>query len=86
MGKIIDCHRVNPTTDCQHAVRGADEEEVLRKAGEHAKEHGLAPSPELLARAQVGFERVDGMPWTEIDFPEDVVRAEREVLPRIEAA
>jgi choline kinase len=41
--------------------------------------------PELLAARQVGYERVDGMPWTEIDFPEDVVRAEREVLPRIEA-
>ena len=39
--------------------------------------------PELLARVPVGFERTDGMPWTEIDFPEDVVRAEREVLPRI---
>jgi choline kinase len=24
------------------------------------------------------------MPWIEIDFPEDVARAEREVLPRIE--
>jgi choline kinase len=41
--------------------------------------------PELLAQKQVGFERVDGMPWTEIDFPEDVVRAEREILPRIDA-
>jgi choline kinase len=41
--------------------------------------------PELLARVEVGFERVDGMPWTEIDFPEDVERAVREVLPRIEA-
>ena len=40
--------------------------------------------PELLARRQVGYERVDGMAWTEIDFPEDVVRAEREVLPRLE--
>src|SRR5207249_626580 len=40
--------------------------------------------PELLERVVVGFERVDGMPWTEIDFPEDVARAEREVLPRIE--
>jgi choline kinase len=39
--------------------------------------------PDLLARVQVGFERTDGMPWTEIDFPEDVVCAEREVLPRI---
>jgi predicted small metal-binding protein len=33
-------------------VRGADEEEVLRKAGEHAKEHGLTPSPELLAQVK----------------------------------
>lgn len=32
MGKMIDCHKVNPTTDCHHVVRGADEEEVLRKA------------------------------------------------------
>ena len=42
--------------------------------------------PELLAARQVGYERVDGMPWTEIDFPEDVERAEREVLPRLEVA
>jgi choline kinase len=41
--------------------------------------------PALLARVPVGFERADGMPWTEIDFPEDVTRAEREVLPRIGA-
>ena len=52
MGKMIDCHKVNPTTDCQHVVRGANEEEVLRKAGEHAKEHGPTPSPELLAKVK----------------------------------
>jgi len=40
--------------------------------------------PELLARRPIGYERVDGMAWTELDFPEDVVRAEREVLPRLE--
>jgi choline kinase len=39
--------------------------------------------PDLLARVEVGFERVDGLPWTEIDFPEDVVHAEREILPRL---
>lgn len=39
--------------------------------------------PELLARVEVGFERVDGEPWIEIDFPEDVERAETEVLPRL---
>ncbi|HEX7213384.1 MAG TPA: DUF1059 domain-containing protein [Methylomirabilota bacterium] len=56
MGKIIDCHKVNPSTDCQHVVRGADEEEVLRNAGEHAKEHGLTPSPELLAKVKAFIE------------------------------
>jgi choline kinase len=41
--------------------------------------------PELLAQVAVGFERVDGLPWIEIDFPDDVARAARELLPRIEA-
>jgi len=41
--------------------------------------------PELLARIPIGYERVDGMPWTEIDFPDDVRRAETEILPRIQA-
>ncbi len=41
--------------------------------------------PELLARVPVGFERVDDLPWIEVDFPEDVMRAERHVLPRIAA-
>ena len=30
-----------------------------------------------------GFEDVTGLPWIEIDFPEDVVRARAEVLPRL---
>jgi choline kinase len=41
--------------------------------------------PDLLAAVEVGFERVDGMPWIEIDFPDDVTHAEREILPRLEA-
>jgi choline kinase len=42
--------------------------------------------PEFMRRCVVGYERVDGVPWIEIDFPEDVAVAEREVLPRIRAA
>ena len=53
-------------------------------AGETGIEHEEV-YPELLARIPVGFERVDGMPWTEIDFPDDVVRAETVILPRIQA-
>ncbi len=37
---------------------------------------------ELFGQAEVGFERVDGLAWTEIDTPEDLARAEREVYPR----
>ncbi|MHA1538214.1 MAG: phosphocholine cytidylyltransferase family protein, partial [Alphaproteobacteria bacterium] len=32
-----------------------------------------------------GYEDVTGLPWLEIDFPEDVARAEAEILPRLEA-
>jgi choline kinase len=39
--------------------------------------------PVFLSQRVVGFERVDDLPWTEIDFPEDLERAERETLPQI---
>jgi choline kinase len=34
---------------------------------------------------EFGVEDVTGLPWIEIDFMEDVARAEAEVLPRLEA-
>ena len=49
MGKIIDCNKVNPASGCSHVVRGATEEELLKNAAEHAKEHGIVQvTPELL--------------------------------------
>jgi choline kinase len=69
---------------------GADAAPLLRgllasrvESGDTSIEHEEV-YPALLERVDVGFERVDGMPWIEIDFPEDVARAEQEVLPRIE--
>ena len=56
--------------------------EIRVAAGQTGIEHEEV-YPELLERVEVGFERVDGMPWIEIDFAEDVTRAEREVLPQI---
>ena len=50
-------------------------------AGDTAIEHEEV-YPELLARVDVRYERIDGTPWTEIDFPADIVRAERDILPR----
>ena len=37
----------------------------------------------LLQRVHVGWVDVTGLPWTEIDFAEDLRRAEDEVLPRL---
>lgn len=51
-------------------------------AGETGIEHEEV-YPALLAEVPVGYERVDGEPWIEIDFAEDVQRAEAEILPRI---
>lgn len=32
---------------------------------------------------RVGYERIGGLPWTEVDFIEDIRKAELEVLPRL---
>jgi len=56
MGKIIDCNKVNPASGCTHVVRGATEEELLKNAAEHAKEHGLQPTPELLEQVKTHIE------------------------------
>jgi choline kinase len=39
--------------------------------------------PVFLAQRLVGFERVDDLPWIEIDFPTDLEQAEREMFPQI---
>jgi choline kinase len=39
----------------------------------------------LLARRHVGWADVTGLPWTEVDFAEDLRRAEAETLPLIQA-
>ena len=33
-----------------------------------------------------GFEDITGLPWLEIDFPEDVTRANRDIFPKIKQA
>ncbi|MGH8502325.1 MAG: NTP transferase domain-containing protein [Gammaproteobacteria bacterium] len=53
-------------------------------------DHGLLETPHeealrdvLLAEPdQFGFEDVTGLPWREIDFPEDIERARSEIVPR----
>ena len=40
---------------------------------------------EFFGQVSVGYEKVGGIPWIEIDFPEDIQRATLEILPAIEA-
>jgi predicted small metal-binding protein len=56
MGKVVDCAKVDPTTGCDHVVRGETEEELMRNAQEHAKEHGLVEvTPELMERVRANI-------------------------------
>jgi choline kinase len=43
-------------------------------------EDGLS---EYFRDVKVGHEKIGGLPWTEIDFPEDVTKAEQEILPKL---
>jgi len=38
---------------------------------------------EFFRDVKVGHEKIGGLPWTEIDFVEDVSKAERDVLPKL---
>ena len=64
---------------------------VIAKECSRFETEGLVDAPHeealrnvLLARPDwFGFEDVTGYPWIEIDFPEDVIRANEQVLPAI---
>jgi predicted small metal-binding protein len=57
MGKIVDCARVDPSTGCSHVVRGETEEELMKNAAEHAREHGIVEvTPELMERVRANIQ------------------------------
>jgi predicted small metal-binding protein len=56
MSKIIRCNKVNPSSECDHVIRGESEEDVLQQAGVHAREHGLEPTPELIEKVRASIE------------------------------
>jgi len=57
MAKLLACANVDPSSGCQHVVRGKTEDEVLQKAGEHAKEHGIREvTPELMERVKANIQ------------------------------
>ncbi len=56
MSKVIYCNKVNPSSECNHVIRGETEEEVLQQAGVHAREHGVEPTPELMEKVRSSIE------------------------------
>jgi predicted small metal-binding protein len=53
VGKILECAKVDPSSGCTHVVRGKTEEEVMKNAAEHAKQHGIRQmTPDLMAKAK----------------------------------
>lgn len=56
MEKVVECAKVDPTSGCQHVIRGESEQEVLKKAAEHAKAHGIRQvTPELMERLKANI-------------------------------
>ena len=56
MAKILECVKVDPSSGCKHIVRGETVEEVMQKAAEHAKEHGIRQvTPELIERVKANI-------------------------------
>ena len=49
MAKVLEGAKVDSSSGCRHIIRGETEEEVLRKAAEHAKENCIREiTPELM--------------------------------------
>jgi choline kinase len=61
---------------------GLLEESIQETGGANEYEDALH---RLLARVPVGWVDVTGLPWTEVDFAEDLRRAEAQILPDIES-
>ncbi len=48
---------MNPASGCTHVVRGETEEELLKNAEAHAREHGIVEvTPELLEQIKANIE------------------------------
>ncbi len=70
------------------AARVADATETYIERGESGVTYEEAVRAVLLDEppGTFGYEDITGIPWIEIDFPSDLLRAEKQILPRIIAA
>jgi predicted small metal-binding protein len=56
MTKVLDCAKVDPASGCPLVARGETVDELLRKAGEHTKEHGSREgAPEMMEQIRANI-------------------------------
>ena len=56
MAKIVECSKVDPSSGCKQVIRGANEAEVMQKATEHAKQHGIRQmTPEMMDKVKANI-------------------------------
>lgn len=56
MGKVVECAQVDPSSGCKEVIRGKDEQEVMTKAAQHARVHGIHQvTPELTAKVRAAI-------------------------------
>ena len=88
IGESVGFFRFGP--DCAQAI-ARDDVVVHQRDEVHTEGLGDATHEEALRNVLLsnpesfGFEDVSGLPWIEIDFPEDVIRAADEILPAIKS-
>ena len=56
MAKIVECAKVDPSSGCQTVIRGTNEADLMQKAEEHAKQHGIRQmTPEMKAKVKANI-------------------------------
>jgi choline kinase len=82
-GESVGFFRLSPPVAARLAARA----EAYISGGRRGEWYEEAIRDELVESeaGTFGFEDVTGLPWIEIDFPEDVARARDEILPRLAA-
>lgn len=84
-GESVGFFRFSPATAATLAARVGDYVSAGRidQPYEEAIRDLLLAAPIGGNGGGFGYEDVTGIPWVEIDFPEDIARAQKQILPRI---
>ena len=56
MGKMVECAKVDPSSGCKEVIRGKNDQEIMQKAAEHAKQHGVRQmTPEMMEKVKANI-------------------------------